>query len=180
MSQSKKTNIKTHTRHGILLSIKAMLTCSVLFIISCSYEVNLNKHAIYTPPTLFVDYNLADPGLKACVQETIIEANITAASQLTTLQCPNNNIASLHGIEVFEQLHTLGLSNNNIHDISLLTTLTHLINLELAANQITSAKPLNTLQALIFVDLSNNPLNSCNELSQKTIKQLILPVKCTQ
>lgn len=178
MYRSKKIDIKTHIKPVILLSIKAAIICSVSLIISCSYEVNLNKHTLYTPPVVFNDYNLADTGLNKCIQDTIQEANITNAAQLTTLQCPNNSITSLHGIEVFEQLRTLGLNNNNIHSISPLSALTHLTHLDLAENQITSVKPLNKLNALIFVDLRKNPLKNCNELIQKTIKQLTLPKDC--
>lgn len=180
MYRSNKTNINTQINSIISLSIKAVTICSVLFIISCSYEVNLNKHTLYTPPALFNEYDLADTELKTCVQDTIKEAHITIASQLTTLQCPNNNITSLHGIQVFEQLRTLGLNKNSIHDISSLATLTNLTNLNLAENQITSAVALDKLKALTFVDLRKNPLINCNELSQKTIKQLILPHKCMQ
>lgn len=180
MHRSKKIDINTHNKPVILLSIKAAIICSVLLIISCSYEVNLNKHTLYAPPVLFSNYNLADTGLKKCIQDTIQEANITNASQLTILQCPHNSITSLHGIEVFEQLRTLGLSKNNIHNISPLATLIHLTNLDLAENQITSAKSLNKLNALIFVDLRKNPLKNCNELAQKTIKQLALPEECAR
>lgn len=178
MYRSKKININTHFNSIILLFIKAIIMCSVFPIISCSYEVNLNKHTVYTPPVLFSDYNLADAGLKKCIQDTIQEANITSASQLTTLQCPNNNITSLHGIEVFEQLRTLGLNKNTIHNISPLSTLIHLTNLDLAENQITSVEPLNKLNTLIFVDLRKNPLKNCNELTKRAIKQLTLPKNC--
>lgn len=178
MYRSKKIDIKAHIKPVTLLSIKAAIICSVLLIISCSYEVNLNKHTLYTPPVLFSDYNLADTGLKKCIQDTIQEANITNASQLTILQCPSNSITSLHGIEVFKQLRTLGLNKNNIHNISSLSTLIHLTNLDLAENQITSAEPLTKLNALIFVDLRKNPLKNCNELTKKTIKQLTLPKNC--
>lgn len=178
MYRSNKTDTNAQANNIILLFIKTVTICSILLIISCSYEVNLNKHTLYTPPTLFNDYYLADSKLKTCVQDTIKEANITTASQLTTLQCPNNNITSLHGIQVFEQLRTLGLNKNKIHDISSLATLTNLINLDLAENQITTATALHKLKALTFVDLRKNPLINCNELTQKTIKQLILPEEC--
>ena len=180
MYRSKKININTHFNNIILLFIKAIIICSVLPIISCSYEVNLNKHTLYTPPALFSDYNVTDAKLRSCVQNTIKEGNITTALQLTTLQCPSSNITSLHGIEVFEQLLTLGLNKNNIQNISVLNTLTNLTNVDLAGNQITSVEPLNNLKALVFVDLRKNPLENCDELTQKAIKQLILPEECMQ
>ena len=104
MYRSKKININTHFNNIILLFIKAIIICSVLPIISCSYEVNLNKHTLYTPPALFSDYNVTDTKLRSCVQNTIKEGNITTALQLTTLQCPSSNITSLDGIEIFTQL----------------------------------------------------------------------------
>ena len=178
MYRSKKIDINAHFNRIISLSIKTSITCSVFLIISCSYEVNLNKHTLYTPPALFSEYNLTDTELTSCVHDTIKEANITTASQLITLQCPNSNITSLHGIEVFEQLRTLGLNKNNIQNISPLNTLTNLTNVNLAENQITSIEPLNQLKRLVFVDLRKNPLENCHELTQKTIQQLLLPEEC--
>lgn len=163
------------TKKRMLLAVMFVL---ILTNVSCSYEVSLNQHTVYTPPQLFTDYSLADENLKKCVRSSIQEGNITSANKLTVLQCPEYNIHSLDGIQVFQQLRILDLSNNKIQYIEVLSKLIHLTQLNLSGNQLSSITALAELQNLVFLDIKNNPLSNCEELMNETIEKIHRPDTC--
>ena len=150
----------------------------ILTNLSCSYEVSLNQHTVYTPPQLFTDYSLADENLKKCVRSSIQEGNITSANKLISLQCPGYNIQSLDGMHIFQQLRILNLSNNKIQYIEALSKLIHLTQVNLSDNQLSSITALAELPNLVFLDIKNNPLSNCEELKNKTIEKIHLPNTC--
>ena len=113
------------------------LTAALLGIVlsGCNrYQVTVNERLVHTPPALFTDYDVSDPGLATCLNQTIKDRQISAANQLTLLNCANGTITSLDGIQVFSALKTINLSNNALSDIKPLLYLGNLESVSLEAN----------------------------------------------
>lgn len=102
-----------------------------------------------------------DPGLRACAAAHLglePEALISTedAIQLKHLDCIDEGLTSIEGIDDFTALQTLSLWENSIEDLSPLQSLTTLKWLELGNNNITDMSPLSELTALERLGLSSN------------------------
>ena len=107
-----------------------------------NYSVSVNENVVYTPASIFKDYQLADTQLHACVEQTIVDLHITRAEDLTRLNCSNAGIASLIGLSKFFALKELNLADNQLADISEIGQLGRLEKLVLANNNIKDSAPL--------------------------------------
>lgn len=152
---------------------------------SCkNYSVSVNENVVYTPPSIFKDYKIADQQLFDCVQQTIYDAHITRAEDLTTLNCSNAGIESLSGLDKFFALKELNLADNKIADISTIGNLGRLERLKLSGNPIKNPAPLLHLLHLQYLDLQENPSMMCKDLAQlitnshKTPTEILLPSQC--
>ncbi|WP_179957440.1 leucine-rich repeat domain-containing protein [Exilibacterium tricleocarpae] len=146
-----------------------------------NYAVTFNDRPVYTPPPLFVDYEVADRRLKVCIDQTIADRRITSATALKQLSCSYGGIESLAGIELFTGLRRLGLSSNRLTDLTPLATLTQLVHLDVSENRLTAAAPLLSLLRLEYLDVSKNPNLPCGDLRQLTGSlngEFILPQHC--
>lgn len=162
--------------------------CALIISLSGSgcknYSVSVNENLVYTPPSLFKDYQIADQQLFNCVQQTIYDSRITRAEDLTRLNCSNAGIESLAGLEKFFALRELNLADNKIADITTIGHLGRLERLKLNGNQIKNPAPLLYLLHLKNLDLQENPQMSCKDLTQlianqhKTAIDLLLPNQC--
>jgi Leucine-rich repeat (LRR) protein len=130
---------------------KNVMTGLVLIMLAgCeNYQVTLNQRELYSPPTLFADFEVTNAGLRACIEQTIADQNILRAEQLTVLVCTYSGIETLSGLGRFTQLETINLANNKLSDI----------------------KPLMFLGQLQLVDISGNPNLACAEI--KSLKDLL-------
>lgn len=150
-----------------------------------NYSVSVNDNMVYIPPSIFKDYQFADQQLFDCVQQTIYDAHITRAEDLTTLNCSNAGIRSLQGLEKFFALKELNLAENQITDITTIGNLGRLEVVKLSGNNIKKPTPLLQLLHLKQLDLQTNPALDCQELPQlianqnKTMTKLLLPEHCT-
>ena len=119
-----------------------------------------------TPP-LLIDYTAAtgiDEAFKACVaahlgQDPDADIRAVDAQTLKHLDCIDEGIESIAGIELFTALETLSLWENDIRDVSALSGLTQLRWLELGNNAISDIAPLSTLTGLERLGLSDNRLS---------------------
>ena len=119
-----------------------------------------------TPP-LLIDYTAAtgmDEAFKACVaahlgQDPDADIRAVDAQTLKHLDCIDEGIESIAGIELFTALETLSLWENDIRDVSALSGLTQLRWLELGNNVISDIAPLSTLTGLERLGLSDNRLS---------------------
>ena len=131
-----------------------------LLLSACNrYQITLNERTLHTPPVLFSDFELADPGLQTCVEQTISDGRITQPGQLRILNCKDGAIANLAGIELFAQLVTLNLANN----------------------QLTSVEPLLALPRLDAVNLEGNPGLDCRHLAtlaKQVGGEILAPAHC--
>lgn len=130
-----------------------------------NYSVSVNDKTVYTPASLFDNYQLADAKLKDCVEQTIYDLHITKAEELTRLNCSNAGITSVEGLDKFFALTELNLANNRLTDIGGIAKLGRLEVLILKNNQIRNPAPLLNLLHIQSLDVSENPM-ACKDLYQ--------------
>ena len=146
---------------------KVLLLCTATALLShCNYAVNLNNKTVYTPPSIFKNYQIADQSLHNCVEQTLFDKHITRAEDLTVLNCSNAGIKSLAGVDTFFALKELNLAENQISDISAIGKLGQLTKLILRKNALTETEPLLHLLHLTDLDVSENPISQCKNLAQ--------------
>jgi hypothetical protein len=167
---------------------KFLLLFSGLIILLTSgcknYSVSVNENVVYTPPSLFKDYQLADSRLRDCVEQTIVDLHITSAEEFTRLNCSNAGIKSLVGLDKFFALKELNLADNQLADITEIGNLGRLEKLVLTNNTIKNPAPLLHLLHLAYLHLGDNPNMTCNDLHQlqQNLKnqtlEIVLPKQC--
>lgn len=149
-----------------------------------NYSVSVNENVVYTPPSLFKDYQLADAQLHKCVEQTISDLHITDAEGLTRLNCSNAGIKSLAGLDKFFALKELNLADNQLADIGEIGQLGRLEKLVLTKNNIKNPAPLLHLLHLTQLHLDQNPQMTCKDLLQLQQNlnnqkvDLLLPTQC--
>lgn len=147
---------------------RPLLSCLLLTLLTtlgaCNrqYAVTINQRAVYTPPTQAGVGGVQDPGLQACINLALRQQIPGAA--LTALSCPEADITSLEGLQVFTQLRFLDLAGNRIQDLTPLTALSQLGGLNLPNNRITDVAPLLSMPGLGAVILTGNSGIRCAQL----------------
>lgn len=176
---------KIHLVQSKFIGAFCALSISLLMSGCKNYSFSVNEKVLYMPPAIFTDYELIDPQLFACVQQTIYDSHITRAADLIRLNCSNAGIKSLAGLDKFFALKELNLADNDIVDIATLTNLGRMEILNLNANKIKDTAPLLHLLHLKELDLDNNAELICHDLAQLianqqyTFSRIILPPHCT-
>ena len=152
----------------------------LLLVTACeSYDFTVNEKLVYTPKPLFSSFETPDTALQQCLEQAIIDAKVTSASELAALGCSHAGITNLEGLEIFTGISRLKLSSNNIRDITPLAALTILESLHLDDNKIIDTTPLLDLPALAELDLSGNSELLCpSDSSLMTLKKLLVPAHC--
>lgn len=153
---------------------------ALFLLASCeSYDFTVNDTLVYTPKPLFGDFDATDPALYDCLKQAIIDAKITRASQLKSLNCSHAGIEDLQGLATFTGLSQLKLSSNKILNLSQVSVLTLLEELYLDSNVIVDPVPLYQLPALQLLDLSHNDRLQCPVSSAfLAIESVKLPEHC--
>jgi len=116
----------------------ALLGVSILtvFVSACAqYRVTLNEKALYDKPPVFTAYQIGDSALSDCVAQSIEDQQASNAGQLATLNCSDNDIQSLAGLQIFTQLQRLDLSNNKLSDVAPLQQMPALTHIDLRGNE---------------------------------------------
>lgn len=151
-----------------------------------NYSVSVNENVVYTPPSIYKDYQLPDAQLHDCVEQTIIDLHITSAEDLTRLNCSNAGIKSLAGLDKFFALKELNLADNQLADISEIGQLGRMEKLVLTNNSIKDPAPLLHLLHLTQLHLEKNPQMACKDLQQlqQNLKNqkldMLLPKQCVK
>ena len=144
------------------------------------YDIKVNERVVFSPRPIFTDFETGDTALRACLEQAIADGNVTAAAELTTLNCSHAGIADLAGIATFTGLRQLKLSANQIRNLVEVARLTQLQILYLDDNQVVDPVPLYDLPALHTLDLSDNPDLQCPAPGALVkLEDLILPKHCT-
>ena len=147
-------------RHLQLFSLAAILLSAC-----ADYQYTVNDKVVYTPAPLFAEYDIPDSALRECVKQHVRDGSMTAAGQLTELNCSHAGIGSLAGLEAFSGLQRLKLSNNAITDLASLADMTGLLELQLDGNQLRSLAALRGLSELSFLSLQGNPALNCQDVA---------------
>lgn len=162
--------------------------CALFIIVNLAacnnYFVSVNDNLVYTPPTLFKAFSIDNEHLRNCVEQTIIDKQITKAGDLKELNCSHAAITSLAGLEKFAAIEKLNLNENALGTVPQLTYLTQLKVLILRKNNLTSAEPLLHLLQLKKLDVSENNNLACGDVKQlmsnfnKGDLAIVLPEQC--
>lgn len=126
-----------------------------------SYDVKINEKLVYSPGTLFRDFEISDEALRTCVSQRILDERISDPLDLTQLNCSNGAIESLSGLAAFSAIKELKLSENRIRNLVELTQIPTLEKVWLDANNVVDPVPLYELPNLQLLDLSLNPSLQC-------------------
>jgi len=144
-------------------------------------DFKVNDQVVYSPRPLLSGFELADAALQACVEQAVIDQNVTLARELHTLNCSHAGITTLQGLETFTGLEQLKLSANEIRNLAPLARLSSLQTLYLDDNQVEDPVPLYELLSLAILDLSGNGSLQCpagNALFR--LDELTLPAHCNR
>jgi len=115
------------------LAIPVLVMASCALLPGCDrYRITLNEQVVSEPPGLLKGYEVADPGLDSCIEQTIIDLQIHTLEGLDSLVCTNAGIKSLDGIQAFGNLRLINLAYNQLTDLTPLLFLgeLHSVNLE--------------------------------------------------
>jgi hypothetical protein len=146
---------------------KTSCIVAVLALLSAcaEYQFTVNERVVYSPAPLFTDYTIEDASLEKCIKQTVQDQSITAAAQLTELNCSHAGVTALKGIEAFSHIERLKLSNNSITNIGALASMMALKVLYLDGNQVRSLLPLRSQAELSFLNVQDNTALVCAELT---------------
>lgn len=145
------------------------------------YDIKVNDTVVFTPAPLYTDFDIADAALRECVEQAVLDNNITAPAQLQALGCSHAGIVDLDGLAVFTGLTQLKLSSNQIRNLVELASLSMLRDLYLDNNNIIDPVPLYQLPALRTLDLSDNDDMQCPATSALLqTEELKLPQHCSR
>jgi hypothetical protein len=146
-------------------NVLLVLLCTVLGGCAQPYSVTLNNNVLYRPGATQRSEGVArDPGLQACLDQTLERLEQTDPARITLLACPGAGVESLLGIEALASLEQLELSDNDITDIGPLVSLKNLRVLGLRNNEIGDVRVLNELPILRFLTLEGNERIPCRQL----------------
>ena len=145
------------------LIASSILLCLICTLVSgCNrYRLTVNARSVFEPAPLFKDHRIADQALAQCVEQAIIDQQVTRPAQLSKLSCSHAGLISLEGITVF----------------------TGLIRINLKGNSIIGIKPLLFLPRLESVNLEDNPSLNCQDaalLEEQLSGELLKPKHCRQ
>jgi Leucine-rich repeat (LRR) protein len=144
-----------------------------------SYDFKVNDKVVYTPPPLFKDFDAPDAALRTCLEQAIIDDTVSAADQLSSLNCSHAGIEDLDGLSTFSAMKTLHLSSNQVRNLVEVGSISSLEELYLDNNLVIDPVPLYSLQNLHFIDLSGNPKLQCpRQEGFARVKTVILPAHC--
>jgi Leucine-rich repeat (LRR) protein len=146
-------------------AVKSGVPAAMLALSACAdYQFTVNERIVYTPAPPYRDFDIPDDALRACLQQTIADGSITAAEQLTELNCSHAGVAGLDGLQTFPRLVRLKLSSNVIEDLSPLADMSALRELYLDGNRLRDLAPLRGLPELEYLDLRANERLACPQL----------------
>ena len=157
-----------------------LVALAFLFLCACQdYDFKVNEKIVYAPIPLFRDFSTPDPGLTSCLEQAINDGAITAAQQLTSIDCSFAGIESVEGLATFNGLIALRLSSNQVRNLVEINKLAALEVLYLDDNQVIDPVPLYALRALRYLDLSGNQALQCpKEGHLEQLETLVLPKHC--
>lgn len=134
-----------------------LIITTVLLCACANYSVFLNDNALYQPPSLYLNFDVADAQLETCLVQHIEDMAITSPRDLIQLNCSYGGIVTLEGLIQFSRLQNLSLKGNPLEDIEALFQLVNLQSLDvsdsnLSCDHISSLQDLPLDQLISFDD----------------------------
>jgi Leucine-rich repeat (LRR) protein len=156
------------------------IVCCLPMLASCQgYDFTINDKVVYSPPSLFTDFTIPDEALRTCIEQAVVDGNVTAVEQLTTLNCSHAGIQSVEGLSVFMGLVSLKLADNSIRNLVEIGQLGKLQTLYLENNDVIDPVPLYSLHKLATLDLTGNKNLQCPRAGTlQQLANLSLPGHC--
>jgi len=94
--------------------------------------------------------------LEACIDDAVRNQGVTDRANLTVLDCSDEGITALDGLEALTSLQVLALDNNRLTDITPISMLPNLESLSLAFTDVANLDGLQGLITLKSLVISNN------------------------
>ncbi|VAW94488.1 hypothetical protein MNBD_GAMMA23-2276 [hydrothermal vent metagenome] len=128
-------------------------------------ESSASAEVTATPVDILLSsLSFTDTALSACVNAS----GATYVRELVSLNCSEQGIVSLVGIENLTSLTSLSLSYNSISDVTPLAGMTRLTNLSLYNNNISDVTPLAGMTRLTSLTLYSNSISDVTPLAGLT------------
>lgn len=124
------------------------LSLSLVLCSACSnYNLLLNDNLLYQPPSLFLNFSLADRQLENCLVQHIEDNGISSARDLIQINCSYAGITDLEGLQLFSRIEALSLKGNPLNNIEPVFQLANLRILDISETELSCAD-LERLQSL--------------------------------
>ncbi len=142
------------------------------------YAVVANKQNIASPFTIeheawpdvmITSLTFTDTNLAVCINNIVV----LYVHELTELDCADQDITNLEGIEALTDLQKLYLQKNDIIDISALSEMVELTHLDLYYNEVEDIKPLMKMSKLNTLNLSRTYITDIGALSGITSLRIL-------
>jgi internalin A len=122
-------------------------------------RVDRPSDCIFTLDILISDISFPDQNLKSCVLDTASSEGWITLNEMTSLDCDEQYITNLTGLESLKALNQLDLRSNQIISISPLFNLTATANINLSVNEQIACLRLDALEAVLGSGVVNRPAN---------------------
>ena len=143
------------------------------------YDITVNNVTVYEPTAPYTVSGIEDPGLAACLTQSLLDIDARAATDLAALNCSDAGIQSLTGLEQFTQIQSMKLSSNNIRNLLIIERLTALHQLWLDDNDVVDPIPVLRMTGLRELNLAGNLRLQCPDPSNVPSQlSLNLPDHC--
>ena len=153
---------KTELARALLLVLLMLGTgCAELG----QYDITVNNVTVYEPTAPYTVSGIEDPGLAACLTQSLLDIDARAATDLAALNCSDAGIQSLTGLEQFTQIQSMKLSSNNIRNLLVIERLTALRQLWLDDNDVVDPIPVLRVTGLRELSLVGNLRLQCPDPS---------------
>ena len=166
-------------------SARAFLVTLAVALTGCGmlgrYELTLNQVVLHQPSSMLSVETIVDPHLAVCLQQSLIDQNVTRKEDLRNLNCSDAGIVSLEGLEEFSQIQSLKLSGNRIRNLLVLERLSSLEQLWLDGNIVIDPIPMLKKASLKRLELAGNRRLQCPRATYiPAALSLTLPAHCNQ
>jgi Leucine-rich repeat (LRR) protein len=154
-------------------SIKFIFILLLLFAILWNQNPVLSQSKVFIPDINFRNFlNTNYPTFMDLSGDSLIVDS--AATFIGNIDCSNQNIENLTGIEYFQGIYRLDCNNNQLTSLPDLSAVTTLLRIYCHDNKLTLLPDLSGNTSLLLIDFNNNQLSSLPDLSNNTALKHLL------
>jgi len=148
-------------------SLGSWIALMSLTLAGCSMNdtsISLNERVLYQPDPIAQISNVIDRKLAECINASLEKNNMSSLADVQHLDCSNQQIVRLEGIEQLKNLKTLNLSNNFIDNTQPLASNLKLEEVYLRDNRLRRVDELLELPKLFAIKLNGNQELACGSI----------------